>query len=89
MPKADLKGQQVLPGTQQKRDKTLHAKAQKYAEVRDARMNLNREEKELKDDLIAYMRSKKVEHYEVGNIKIDLTQSDDIKVRVIEDKDEG
>jgi hypothetical protein len=61
----------------------LEDKALEYAEVRDQRIGLSQKEGEFKKQLLQLMKAQKREHYQHGNIKIDIVhEQENIKVKV-------
>ena len=93
-PKEVKKGprQQNLPEMEDRKIEALEEKAQEYAEARDERMGLSRQEIELKGQLLQLMKAQKREHYKRGPITIDIVhESENIKVKVkaAGDDDEG
>jgi hypothetical protein len=75
--------QQSLEGMGDARIEVLEDKALQYAEVRDERISLSQKEGELKGQLLDLMKAQKREHYQRGNIKIDIVhEKENIKVKV-------
>ena len=84
-PKEAKKGarQQRLPEMEDNRISALEDLALSYAEVRDERMGLSKQEVELKGKLLDLMKAQKKEHYHRGNIKIDIVhEKENVKVKV-------
>ena len=75
--------QQRLPEMEDNRISVLEDLALSYAEVRDERMGLSKQEVELKGKLLDLMKAQKKEHYHRGNIKIDIVhEKENVKVKV-------
>jgi hypothetical protein len=75
--------QQSLEGIGDARIEVLEDKALQYAEVRDERIGLSQKEGELKGQLLDLMKAQKREHYQRGNIRIDIVhEKENIKVKV-------
>ena len=84
-PKEVKKGarQQQLPEMEDNKISVLEDLALSYAEVRDERMGLSKQEVELKGKLLDLMKAQKKEHYHRGNIKIDIVhEKENVKVKV-------
>lgn len=74
---------QPLPGMEDSAIKPLEDAAHAYAELRDERMGLSRQEVDLKQRLIGLMKTHGKDHYQRDGITIDLVQeSETVKVRV-------
>jgi len=75
--------QQYLPEMEDNKISVLEDLALSYAEVRDERMGLSKQEVELKGKLLDLMKAQKKEHYHRGNIKIDIVhEKENVKVKV-------
>jgi hypothetical protein len=75
--------QQRLPGTEDAAIEVLEEKALEYADVRDQRISLSGQEGELKQELLALMKANKREHYQRGNILIDIVhEEENVKVKI-------
>ena len=82
--------QQPLPTMEDSKIEALEDKALQYAEVRDERMSLSREEVELKSQLLQLMKAQKREHYKHGTIEISIVhEKENIKVKVKAGSEEG
>ena len=92
MPKAAKKSakkgrQKRLPGMADAKLEALHNAALDYAEVRDKRQELTKEEVALKGTLLTLMHKHKKDHYEYNGVTIDLvTEQETVKVRVAKAK---
>ena len=82
--KSAKKGRQKrLPGMADAKLEALHNAALDYAEVRDKRQELTKEEVNLKGTLLTLMHKHKKDHYEYNGVTIDLvTEQETVKVRV-------
>lgn len=58
----------------------IHPVAVSYARVRDHRMEIGREEAELKQRLTDLMKSEGIEIYEYDDVLVTLTHTDEVKV---------
>jgi len=74
--------QPPLPGAGGKKNKRVHDKAIAYAEARDERMLLTKQEKDAKKTLLAAMKEEGLEDYKWGNIEVHVDSSEDVKVKV-------
>ena len=85
---APKKGRQKrLPGMADAKLEALHNAALDYAEVRDKRQELTKEEVALKGTLLTLMHKHKKDHYEYNGVTIDLvTEQETVKVRVAKAK---
>jgi hypothetical protein len=80
--------QQRIPGTESEIDE-LDDLASEYANIRDQRMELNRQEAALKQNLLTMMHRHKKTTYHHDGIEIDIIQEEEtVKVRVKKPKDE-
>lgn len=80
---AKRKGEQeYLPGTAPTRNKRVHRLAVRYAELRDARMAANKEEKEAHDTLLYAMIEEGLSAYEYGDITVTIDDKKKCKVAV-------
>lgn len=81
---APKKGRQKrLPGMADAKLEALHNAALDYAEVRDKRQELTKEEVALKGTLLTLMHKHKKDHYEYNGVTIDLvTEEETVRVRV-------
>jgi len=86
--KSAKKGRQKrLPGMADAKLEALHNAALDYAEVRDKRQELTKEEVALKGTLLTLMHKHKKDHYEYNGVTIDLvTEQETVKVRVAKTK---
>ncbi len=75
---------QDLPGMEDRRIAELHTAAQEYVRIRDARMQLNAEEIDLKAKLKGLMKKHKKEEYNCEGVEIRIVHIDeeDVKVKV-------
>lgn len=81
-----LPRQQQLPGVEDRKIAAIENLAMDYAEIRDQRQELNKEEAKLKQGLIDLMHSKKLKEYKRGNISVKLKiEEETVKVRVFDD----
>ncbi len=75
-------GQETIPGTLPEKDEQIHGLAIAYAELRDGRMALGRDEAGKKAELHSAMKAKDLETYNVAGVSVDITKTEDIKVKV-------
>lgn len=82
--------QTQIPGTERTRDKKCTQLANKYREVRDARMDLTKKEVVAKAALADYMLEKKMEHYidEDSDLDVRVEAKTNVKVRRCDTPDE-
>ena len=83
--------QEDLPGMSDRKLKDLHECAEEYAEKRDARQEIGREEVELKGRLLQLLKKHKLEHYEYEDVVVDLVHEEEtvkVKIRKPKDQDE-
>lgn len=82
---------QPLPGMENRTIRELDELAHQYAEKRDARMDVGREEKALKVSIVALMHKHQKTHYRHNGLEITLLPKDeDVKVKVkAADEDEA
>lgn len=74
---------QPLPGMEHRNIRALEDLAHQYAEKRDARMEVGREEKALKVSIITLMHKHQKTHYAHNGLEITLLPKDeDVKVKV-------
>jgi hypothetical protein len=85
---AKKKGRQErLPGMKDAKLEALHNAALSYAEIRDQRQALTKQEVELKGSLLTLMHKHKKDHYEYNGVTIDLVaEQETVKVRVAKAK---
>ena len=77
-----------LPGMEDAEIEDLEDAAREYANVRDDRMNLTREESSMKEKLLALMKKHKKEKYLHDGVEIKLVHEEEtVKVRIIKEKD--
>lgn len=82
--------QKRLPGMEDERLDELHGLAENYVEVRDRRIALNKEEKPLKDGLLAAMHAHGKTHYHHNGLLIDVIhESEKVRVKLHKDGDAG
>lgn len=76
--------QTEIPGAEtMRKDAKLHGLAVKYADVRDERMQLNKDEAERKAALLEYMIEKDIPSYKWGPVEITREPGKDtIKVKI-------
>ena len=82
--KSAKKGRQKrLPGMADAKLEALHNAALSYAEVRDQRQALTKQEVDLKGSLLTLMHKSKKDHYEYNGVTVDLVaEKETVKVRV-------
>jgi len=74
---------QSLPGMEDAKIEALEELALQYADIRDQRMSLSKEEGELKGKLLQLMKSQKRETYQRDNILIKIVhEKENVKVKV-------
>ena len=77
-----------LPTMEDSEIEELEDAAREYANVRDDRMNLTREESSMKEQLLALMKKHKKEKYLHDGVEVKLVHEEEtVKVRIIKDKD--
>jgi CRISPR/Cas system CSM-associated protein Csm5 (group 7 of RAMP superfamily) len=80
--------QERLPGVENKL-KDLHECAMEYAEKRDERQAIGREEVALKAKLLGLMKKHKLDNYEYEDVSIEVViEEETVKVKVKKHKDE-
>jgi len=82
---------QSLPGMEDRKLEDLHSKAIEYADVRDRRMKLNAQEKEIKGELLALMKIHKKKTYTFEEVSIAIVPVDEtktVKVKILGVDDE-
>lgn len=73
--------QQDLPGLADRKLKDLHEACLDYVEKRDARMEILKEEVDLKDRIKKLLKKHKLEHYEYDGVSADLVvEEETVKV---------
>ena len=87
-PAAKKPKQQRLPGTEDARIDALEDLAEEYAEIRDKRIALNKEESTLKDKLRDIMKANKKRHYVRDGVEIDIVPEGE-KLKVIKKEGDG
>jgi len=81
--------QESLPEMGDRNIEALQDAALSYAEVRDQRMNLGRQEVELKSKLLDLMHAHNKESYVFGNVSITIVhEEENVKVKVRSDEPE-
>lgn len=76
------KGQQThIPGVGPEKNEAIHELAVDYVRARDARMDMLKQEVELKGRLTDAMHSEKLKAYEFDDIAVSLTSKEDLKVK--------
>ena len=73
--------QDRLPGMEDAKIDELHSLAEEYVDIRDQRMELNKQETPLKEKLLAAMHNQGKTHYHHNGLVIDVVHEDE-KVRV-------
>ena len=80
---AKIARQKALPGMEDRKIERLENAALKYAEVRDARMELSKEEVKYKTKVAEIMHAEGKKEYKHGNVSIVLIpEGEKVKVRV-------
>ena len=74
------KMQEFLPGQEPKKNNRVHKAALRYAELRDARIAANEEEKDAHDTLLHTMLEEGLESYEYGDLKVFIDNKRKCKV---------
>lgn len=72
--------QEFLPGQEPKKNNRVHKAALRYAELRDARIAANAEEKDAHDTLLHTMLEEGLEIYEYGDLKVAIDNKRKCKV---------
>lgn len=76
-------GQEHLPGAEpMPKNVRVHSAAMRYAEARDERMALVKQEKGLKTMLTELMLKEGLTRYEYGDVRVDLDSKSEIKVKI-------
>jgi CRISPR/Cas system-associated exonuclease Cas4 (RecB family) len=73
--------QNRLPGMEDAKIDELHSLAEDYVDIRDRRMDLNKQETPLKQQLLAAMHAQNKTHYRHNGLIIDVVHENE-KVRV-------
>jgi hypothetical protein len=82
--------QTSLPGMENRKIAELQRTALDYADVRDQRMELSKQESDLKKELLGMMHTHKMEHYEYGNVIVDVVHEEEtVKVKVKAENEEA
>ena len=83
-PKKSKKAKQTdLPGMEERRIPDLHSAAERYAEVRDERMELTKAEVEQKQRLIELMHKHEKQEYRFDDVEIKLVvEKEKVKVKI-------
>ena len=80
--------QKDLPGMEARKLPELHAAAESYAEVRDERMELTKQEVVLKKKLVDLMHKHDKKQYKFENVSILLViEEETVRVRIRKPKD--
>jgi cation transport regulator ChaB len=80
--------QEELPGMEERIIKDLHECAIEYAEARDRRQEIGREEVELKTRLLALMKKHQKEAYEFQGVRITIVHEEEtVKVKITKPKE--
>jgi hypothetical protein len=75
--------QKSLEGMEDREIKELQDAAISYAEIRDERMSLNRQEIELKEKLLALMKAHKKQTYVYNGVEVNIVHEEEtVKVKV-------
>jgi hypothetical protein len=81
--------QKRLPGMEDAKLDELHTLSEDYVKVRDRRIALNKEEKPLKDQLLAAMHRHGKTHYHHNGLLIDVIhENEKVRVKLTKDGDE-
>lgn len=82
--------QNDLPGMSDRKLEDLSDTAYDYAKVRDKRMELSREEGELKSKLLTLMKRHRMKEYVYEDVEIRVvTEEETVKVRIRKAKEES
>ena len=82
-------GQEHLPGAEpMPKNEKIHRLARRVKAASKAWSKASGEHKELKDMLIEAMIEEGLEHYEYGDVKVDMDTSRKLKVKIGNDEDE-
>lgn len=85
---ARVKKQKDLPGMEDRMLEDLETAATDYAEIRDQRMALNKEEVQLKATLLSLMKKHGKENYKRDGIEVNIVHEEEtVKVRVKKDEE--
>ena len=77
-----------LPGMEDAEIEELEDAAREYANVRDDRISLTREESSMKETLLGLMKKHKKEKYVHDGVEVKLVHEEEtVKVRIIKDKE--
>lgn len=89
-PPAKKPRQGRLPGTEDHQIKELHSIGDDYMDARDQRMESGKEEKNLKDAILAIMKRHKIEHYRCDGLEITVVhEKEKIEVKHVEEESSG
>ena len=78
-----------LPGMEDAEIEALEDAAKEYANVRDDRMNLTREESGLKETLLELMKKHKKEVYRHDGVEVKIVHEEEtVRVKILKEKDE-
>ncbi len=72
-----------LPGTENPKIEALHGAAEEYAEIRDRRQELTKEESALKQSLLATMKKHHKTVYKYNGVEVRvIAENEKVKVRI-------
>jgi hypothetical protein len=78
-----------LPGMEDAEIEALEDAAKEYANVRDDRMNLTREESSLKETLLELMKKHKKEVYRHDGVEVKIVHEEEtVRVKILKDKED-
>lgn len=81
--RSPAKGEQTLiPELAPQRIDKIHRAAKRYAEARDARVVMNKDEKESHEHLLGVMRELGLKSYEYGDLKVFVDEAVKCKVKI-------
>jgi Na+/phosphate symporter len=81
--RSPAKGEQTLiPELAPQRVDKIHRAAKRYAEARDSRVALNKDEKEAHEHLLGVMRELGLKSYEYGDLKVFVDEQTKCKVKI-------
>lgn len=78
--------QQYLPGTAPEKNPRVHKAATAYLRAMAERQALLKDEVEAKGNLELVMTEEGLEHYEYGNIRVDINKSQKVTAKIVTEK---
>lgn len=78
--------QQYLPGTAPEKNPRVHKAAMAYLKAMSKRQALLKDEVEAKGNLELVMQEEGLEHYEYGNVRVDINKSQKVTAKIVTEK---